>query len=281
MLESFISYLINVEGKPLTTARMYEYDIKEMIKYFNEKKIKVKKATTKDLYNYMIYLSKKGLKAITRARQCSSIRVFYSYLGLKDNPAANLHKPKVEKKEVTYLSLSESIHLIKSTKEIQERNHKRNIAIITLFLNLGLRLSELVSIDIEDIKEDEIRIKGKGNKERILYLNPNCQKAILDYLEGRGKGALFLSEQGKRISRRTVQYIVAKEIKNAGLNSNISCHKLRHTCATNMYQAGTDIRLLQKILGHENISTTEIYIHVHDKQIKEAIERIGGIYEKL
>lgn len=284
MLNSFINYLVNIEGKPLTTTKIYEYDIKAMLKYFHENKIKVKKATFKDLCNYMTYLAEKGLKASTRARQCSAIRAFYFFLqsqGLKNNPAKYLHKPRVEKKEVVYLTLHESIDLINTTKRVKQRNHKRNFAIITLFLNLGIRLSELISINIEDIKEDRIIIKGKGRKERTLFLNDACQNAIYDYIENRKEGALFLSERKTRISKRTVQYIVQKEILFADLNENITPHKLRHTCATNLYQLGADIRLLQQILGHESILTTEIYVHINDKQVKNAIERIGEYYEGL
>lgn len=279
MIENFKSYLLNVEGKPYTTVKMYAYDIQSLLRYFTDHKIRVKKATKNDLYNYMTFLAQKGIKPVTRSRQCSAIKKFYAYLGLKN--ADFLHKPKIDKREVTCLTLSESVRLIYMAKKRKERNHLRNVCTIVLFLNLGLRLSELISINIEDIdfENQKIRIKGKGGKERTLYLNKNCISAINDYRKDRTCGALFLSEQKSRVSRRTVQYIVQNQIRNAGLTG--TPHKLRHTCATNMYQTGTDIRLLQKILGHENISTTEIYVHVKDEQMKKAIDRMGGIYEKL
>ena len=150
-----------------------------------------------------------------------------------------------------------------------------------------MRLSELVNINIKDIDFSEARLSviGKGNKERTIYLNKACLKAISEYLDVRPKEgvkvdkqnshkALFLSERRERISRRTVQYIVDKELKNAGFDtSKFSVHKLRHTAATLMYQYGNvDIRALQVLLGHESISTTEIYTHVDNSQVRNAVE---------
>ena len=166
----------------------------------------------------------------------------------------------------------------------EERNKERDYAIITLFLNCGLRLSELVGININDISFDDAKMTviGKGNKERTIYLNKACLKAINDYLEVRPKigikpdsiKALFLSERKERISKRTVQYVVDKELKRAGLDTKkYSTHKLRHTAATLMYQYGNvDIRALQELLGHESISTTEIYTHVANEQVRNAVD---------
>ena len=161
------------------------------------------------------------------------------------------------------------------------------MAIITLFLNCGLRLSELVAINIQyiDFNEYKLNVIGKGNKERTIYLNKACINAINGYLPVRPKEnvkndfkasnkALFLSKRKERISNRTVQYIVEKELKKAGLDtSKYSVHKLRHTAATLMYQYGNvDIRALQELLGHESISTTEIYTHVSNEQVRNAVE---------
>ena len=173
------------------------------------------------------------------------------------------------------------------TADDDNRNAKRDYAMITLFLNCGMRLAELVGININDIdfNENKMTVIGKGNKERTVYLNKACIKAINEYLTVRPKGiktdkqnskkALFLSERKERISRRTVQYIVDKELMKAGFDSKkYSVHKLRHTAATLMYQYGqVDIRALQEILGHESISTTEIYTHVANEQARDAIEK--------
>ena len=144
-----------------------------------------------------------------------------------------------------------------------------------------MRLSELVNINIHDIQSDRLVITGKGNKERTVYLSDACREAISDYLKVRprdgvkDRDALFLSNRRQRISNKTVQYLVKKYLATAGLDTaKYSTHKLHHTAATLMYQEGdVDIRLLQEILGHTNLSTTEIYTHVNDSQLKDAVNQ--------
>ena len=233
--------------------------------------------------SYLYYLkSNFNSKPATIARKVSTIRVFFNYMCQKEkkmviNPAQNLETPKLDKRLPKYLTLEDSKKLLEVAADESNRNCKRDLAIITLFLNCGMRLSELVGINLNDIQFDECRMTviGKGNKERTIYLNKNCMKAINDYLKVRpndrikyeDRNALFLSERLERISRRTVQHIVEKELKNAGLDINkYSVHKLRHTAATLMYQYGdVDIRALQ--------ATTEIYTHVASKQIQDAVSR--------
>ena len=160
----------------------------------------------------------------------------------------------------------------------------RDIAMIDLLASTGMRVGELVKMNREDIDfhERQCVVFGKGNKERTIYLNSACMNAVNKYLAVRphdnvkydSKDALFLSERRERISNRTVQYIVKQELKRAGLDTNkYSVHKLRHTAATLMYKYGNvDIRALQELLGHESISTTEIYTHVDNSQIRNAVE---------
>jgi len=191
---------------------------------------------------------------------------------LKSNPAAGLKAPKREKRLPVYLNLDESRELL---SEIAGKYAVRDKAILTLFLNCGLRLSELVGIDRSDIRGDTLQVIGKGNKERTIYLNKACLSALNGYLDTRTdtEKALFLSERKQRISNRTVQSLVKKHIGKAGLDTEkYSTHKLRHTAATLMYKHGhVDIRALQAILGHESISTTEIYTHVDDEQLRAAV----------
>ena len=192
------------------------------------------------------------------------------------NPASELDSPKILKRLPKYLNIDESKRLLNS---IDGKHRERDYAIITLFLNCGLRLSELVNININNIKNDTLTVIGKGNKERTIYLNNACINAINNYLKVRpvngvkDKNALFLSERKQRISNKTVQSIVKKYIMLAGLDpERYSTHKLRHTAATLMYRYGNvDIRALQRILGHESISTTEIYTHVDDSQLRNAV----------
>ena len=250
----------------------------------------VSKITLDDIHSFLFYLTNTySSKAATRARKVSSIRVFFNYLcnkaGLiEKNPAQNLETPKLDKRIPKYLTLDDSKKLLEAVNDMDDRNKERDYAIITLFLNCGMRLSELVGINIKDINfnDQKLNVIGKGNKERTIYLNSACMNAVNKYLAVRphdnvkydSKDALFLSERRERISNRTVQYIVKQELKRAGLDTNkYSVHKLRHTAATLMYKYGNvDIRALQELLGHESISTTEIYTHVDNSQIRNAVE---------
>ncbi len=199
-----------------------------------------------------------------------------------------MENPKQDRRLPKYLSLDDSKKLLDVASDEDNRNCQRDYAITTLFLNCGMRLSELVGINTNDINFSDCKLNviGKGNKERTIYLNKACMKAIADYLQVRPKEnikhdsrysekALFLSERRERISNRTVQHIIAKELQKAGLDcKKYSVHKLRHTAATLMYQYGqVDIRALQELLGHESISTTEIYTHVNNEQVRDAVER--------
>ena len=306
-LNSFLDYTATILNKSPNTVKEYNYDLNRFLKYMkyhlrltDEKDLdkitihdlsldSLNKVTLDDIHSYLFYLANTfQSKPATRARKAASIRVFFKYLSqkglIKDNPAINLETPKLGKRIPKYLSLDDSKKLLEVANSEDTRNHERDYAILTLFLNCGMRLSELVGIDIQDIdfNENKMNVIGKGNKERTIYLNKACITAINLYLNVRpkttiktdSKNALFLSERLERISNRTVQYIVKQELLKAGLDTNkYSVHKLRHTAATLMYKYGNvDIRALQEVLGHESISTTEIYTHVDNDQIRNAIE---------
>ncbi len=243
----------------------------------------IKKITLSDAYKFMIYCKDvRKNNERTRARRVISIRRFFSYLTdnlglLNTNPMKTLDIPKAKKALPKYLTLEEAEKLL---SVIDGPFKERDYAIITLFLNCGMRLAELVSIDYNDIKADgSLVITGKGNKERTVYLNNACLRAIRDYLKKRPNDgvkdrALFLSSRYQRISPKTVQHIVYTNLDKAGLSDRgLSVHKLRHTAATLMYQYGNvDLLLLKEILGHENLSTTEIYTHTTADAAKKAIE---------
>ena len=270
---------------------MTDYEQLDITKFSEQD---LKKITLSDIHSYVSHLAiDNKSKATTRARKISTIRIFFKYLSQKTNilevnPAQNLETPKLEKRMPKYLSLDDSKKLLNAADNQDNRNYKRDYAITTLFLNCGMRLSELVGINMNDIDFNECKMTviGKGNKERTIYLNKSCMVAINDYISSRppqslikrdsknSEKALFLSEQKKRISNRTVQAIINKELQQAGLDSkNLSVHKLRHTAATLMYQYGNvDIRALQELLGHQSISTTEIYTHVSNDQVRNAVE---------
>ena len=179
-----------------------------------------------------------------------------------------------------HLTLEDSMELL---SVVDGPNKERDYCIITLFLNCGMRLSELCGLNLSDIHSDgTMRLLGKGNKERIVYINDACNEAIKAYLAVRpndninfaDRNALFISRNKRRISNKTVQHIVKTYLEKAGLGGQgYSVHKLRHTAATLMYQHGNvDIRVLKDILGHSNLGTTQIYTHISDTQIKNAID---------
>lgn len=243
----------------------------------------IKDITLNDAYQFLIYLKQERKNnETTRARRVIAIRRFFIYLTdnlglLESNPMKNLDIPKTKKSLPKYLTLEEAEKLL---AVVDGKYKERDYAIITLFLNCGMRLSELVSIDYNDIKADgSLVITGKGNKERNVYLNTACLVAINNYLkirptDGVRDRALFLSARNQRISPKTVQHIVYSNLEKAGLGDRgLSVHKLRHTAATLMYQHGdVDLLLLKEILGHENLGTTEIYTHISSDATKRAIE---------
>ena len=306
-VKDFLIYMQNIKNRSKSTIREYHYDLRDLfrfLKLYKIDKIKfdnitdelidntdivnlnidfVKKIELSDLYEYLNYLSNmRSDKPTTRARKIAAIKSFFNYVTFKQkildkNPAVELETPKLGKRLPKYLSLDESVALLHS---IDGKNEKRDTCIITLFLNCGLRLSELVAINFKDIKGDVLNVIGKGDKERSIYLNESCRKALKEYIAVRPKDvkdhdALFISERGTRIGRRTVEMMVKKYITLAGLDpKKYSPHKLRHTAATLMHKyGGVDIRSLQQILGHESVSTTEIYTHVDSEQVKEALEK--------
>jgi len=307
-LNSFLDYTATILNKSPNTIKEYNYDLNNFLKFIlyhfkmaNNKEIKdidihnmsidtINKITLDDIHAYLFYLKNNfQSKAATRARKVSSIRVFFNYLSnkanmIEKNPAQNLESPKQDKRIPKYLTLDDSKKLLDAATNIDDRNKERDYAIITLFLNCGMRLSELVGINFKDISftDCKLNVIGKGNKERTIYLNKACMNALNNYITVRprdavktdSRDALFLSERKERISNRTVQYIVKQELRRAGLDTNkYSVHKLRHTAATLMYQYGNvDIRALQELLGHESISTTEIYTHVDNSQVRNAVE---------
>jgi len=300
--QDFLSYMDTIKGKSQNTISEYHYDLRSFFRFlkihyklvpadseFNSITVTdlditfIKKISLSDLYAFMSYLSiDKSNKVASRARKVAAIKSFFNYLTkkakvLEINPASELEAPKMGKRMPKYLNIDESKKLLDS---IDGPNKERDFAIITLFLNCGLRLSELISLNVTQISSDKMTVIGKGNKERTVYLNLACKNALNEYMRVRpkdnlkDKNALFLSERKQRISSRTVQVIVKKYLSIAGLDTNkYSPHKLRHTAATLMYQYGNaDIRSLQEILGHESVATTEIYTHINKEQLQKAID---------
>lgn len=303
----FINYLSTIKGKSPNTISAYKVDLltffrfMKLYKGFADPKMEfedieiddvddafIKRIKLSDLYAFLSFAENyRSNGTYARARKVSTLRSFYKYLYgkakfLEENPALELESPKIQKRHPIYLTLDESKALLLKMDKTDD-NYVRDYCILTLFLNCGMRLSELCGINISSIKGDILTIIGKGNKERTVYLNNACISAINNYIIERNKkkayiipehkDALFISERKCRINKRTVERIVKKYIGEAGLDKQkYTPHKLRHTAATLMYKHGNvDIRSLQMILGHDNISTTQIYTHVDDDKLRQAV----------
>jgi len=310
ILRDFLTYHEAIQGHSKKTVDEYFLDLRNFFRYIKIEKNKVprtaefdsidisdvdldlvRSVTLSDVYSYMNYLSRDraqhpnskntdyGLMASSRARKIAAIRSFYKYLTnkaklLAENPMQDLDSPRMKKSLPRYLDLESSIQLLESVDgPFQERDR----CILTLFLNCGLRISELIGLNVTDVRGDQLRVLGKGNKERILYLNDACIQSIQDYLAVRDtmqpidQRALFLSRRRTRISKAAVEKLVKKHLLKAGLDaSQYSPHKLRHTAATLMLQNGVDVRTLQEVLGHEHLNTTQIYTHVDNENLRMA-----------
>lgn len=298
-IRSFLIYSQTIRGRSEKTVNEYYLDLRTFFRYFIYKKNLCPKSiafheidisiidlkliesiTISDIYDFFIYLdSERKNKNRTRARKVSTLKSFYKYLTVKSgllekNPVADLDLPKPQHKLPVYLELPECLKLLKA---VDGKNYHRDYAILMVFLNTGIRLSELVGINLTDIFENRLRVFGKGGKERIVFLNEACLDAINAYRKVRpvdgviDKKALFLSNRRTRISHQMVQNLVKKYIEKAGLDTQrYSVHKLRHTAATLMFQNGVDIRVLKEVLGHENLGTTQIYTHLGETQLEDA-----------
>lgn len=306
ILEDYLNYMETIKGTSPNTVKEYYFDLRTFFRFlklryrlvddelsFEEIPISdvdidlIKKINIQDLHAYISYVDKKRDNGnFTKSRKVASIRSFFDYLYSKinvidRNPAESLEFPKKENRHPVYLTLEESENLLNVVlQNNNEEYRKRDYAIIMLFLNCGLRLSELASIDVDKIKDnDTLGVIGKGNKERTIFLNDACIEAINDYLKVRPKNpkdgkALFISKRKNRMSNRAIQHMIDRYLEKANLDTDIySTHKLRHTAATLMYKYGNvDIRALQEILGHESVSTTQIYTHIDDDRLRDAIK---------
>ena len=311
ILRDFLVYHETIQGHSRRTVDEYFLDLRNFFRFLKLDKGRVARntpldqisiddvdlelvssVTLSDVYSYMNYLSRdrvvhpnspdahSGLSAPARARKVAAIRSFYKYLTnkaklLSENPVQDLDSPHLKKSLPRYLDLEESVSLL---NHVDGANQARDYCILTLFLNCGLRISELVGLNVTDVRGNQLRVLGKGNKERMLFLNEACQSALEDWLTERSmltlvdQNALFVTLQNRRrISRAAVHKLVKKHLAAAGLDSTqYSAHKLRHTAATLMLQNGVDVRTLQEVLGHDHLNTTQIYTHVDNDDLRTA-----------
>lgn len=312
ILRDFLTYHETIKGQSKLTISEYYLDLRMFLRFMKLMRLDmpihtqledidirdinlefIRQIQTSDIFDFLSYLSSDriqnpespspeyGISAKSRARKLSAIKSFYKYLTVRtkqltENPVADLEYPKIRKSLPKYLTMEQSAALLKA---VSGQNEKRDYAILMLFLNCGIRRSELVGLNLTDVYEDRIRVVGKGNKERFVYFGTPCRKAIDAYLAERNKKvlsdnrALFGSRDNNRISVSAVHRMVKKYLLAAGLDaSQFSAHKLRHTAATMMLSGGVDVRTVQEVLGHENLNTTQIYTHIENTELKIAAE---------
>ena len=312
ILRDFLTYHENIKGQSPRTIAEYYLDLRMFLRFIklmrNDMPLNtpledipikdidlsfVGSISTSEVFDFLSYLANDrplnpdssftdyGIEPAARSRKLSAIKSFYKYLTvrtkqLQDNPVADLEYPKLRKSLPKYLTISQAAALLQA---VSGQNAKRDYAILMLFLNCGIRRSELVGLNISDVCDDRIRVVGKGNKERTVYFGSACHKAIDAYMEERCKlvltdnRALFGSRNGNRISVTAVHRLVEKALLKAGLDATqFSAHKLRHTAATMMLSGGVDVKTVQEVLGHENLNTTQIYTHIENTELKLAAE---------
>jgi site-specific recombinase XerD len=308
--EVLLNFLVNeqsVKGHSINTIIGYKSDLVEFLKYTKKQKKSlkpsideinfktinkefIKSITYNDAMKFLNYITYekldkhgkiKGDGESTRARKVNAIKSFFLYLEItgiiSSNPMFKLVAPKIGERTVVYLNVDESKSLLNSVKEYDGEFRERDYCIITLFVNCGLRLSELVSVNLNSIKGSTLTVIGKGNKERDVPLTNACLHAIENYLPLRPdikdiKGEpMFISKRMRRISKESVGGIVKKYVNKAGLDSKVTAHKLRHTAASLMYKGNKNLKALQEILGHKNITTTQIYTHIEDQSKRDTV----------
>lgn len=310
ILKEFLTYHETIKGQSPKTISEYYLDLRMFLRFIklmreempitadlNEINIKdvdldfVRQVTSSEVYEFLSYLANErtinpdspvptyGISPTARARKLSSIKSFFKYLTVRtkqltENPVAEMEYPKLRKSLPKYLTFEQSKALLQA---VSGPNKNRDYAILMLFLNCGIRRSELVGLNLTDVYEDRIRVVGKGNKERVVYFGVPCRKAIEAYLPERNKKilsdnrALFGSRDNNRISVTAVHRLVKKYLLMAGLDpEQYSAHKLRHTAATMMLSGGVDVKTVQEVLGHENLNTTQIYTHIENTELKVA-----------
>ena len=312
ILRDFLIYHETIKGQSPRTIHEYYLDLRMFLRFVRLMRNDMPIATclddipikdidipflrdigTSDVFDFLSYLANDrainpeslapdyGISPTARARKLSAIKSFYKYLTvrtklLQENPVADIEYPKLRKSLPKYLTMDQARALLQA---VEGPNQVRDYAILMIFLNCGIRRSELVGLNLTDIYEDRLRVVGKGNKERFVYFGTPCRKAIDAYLEQRKKliltdnRALFASRNGNRISVTAVHRLVEKALKQAGMDATqFSAHKLRHTAATMMLSGGVDVKTVQEVLGHENLNTTQIYTHIENTELKIAAE---------
>lgn len=287
-INNFKNYLNIERGLSTNSIKSYENDLNKFLNFLQIEKNKYKPdEVTTDLIKEFIYDISKKLKSSSQSRIISGIRNFYDYLIfeniISNNPVDNIELPKIEKKLPNILSIEEIDRIINNINK-EKPESERNIAIIETLYGCGLRVSELINLKISNLffSEDFIIVTGKGNKQRLVPISEVNKKSINCYiLNSRGKlkikeeckDTLFLNRRGSKLSREMIFTIIKKLVLKSKINKKISPHSFRHSFATHLLENGADLKSIQQLLGHQSITTTEIYMHLDNKALLNVMNK--------
>ena len=287
-INNFKNYLNIERGLSTNSIKSYENDLNKFLNFLQIEKNKYKPdEVTTDLIKEFIYDISKKLKSSSQSRIISGIRNFYDYLIfeniISNNPVDNIELPKIEKKLPNILSIEEIDRIINNINK-EKPESERNIAIIETLYGCGLRVSELINLKISNLffSEDFIIVTGKGNKQRLVPISEVNKKSINCYiLNSRSKlkikeeykDTLFLNRRGSKLSREMIFTIIKKLVLKSKINKKISPHSFRHSFATHLLENGADLKSIQQLLGHQSITTTEIYMHLDNKALLNVMNK--------
>ena len=273
-VDNFLHYLKDELNYSEYTIKNYQLDLTDFFKYLNLHKIDYLNILNTHVRGYLKYLDTCNLKNTTISRRISALRTFYNYLLEKNLVTSNIFlivkNPKLEKKLPNYLSYTEIEDLLNSI-DIKTADGLMKRLLIELFYSTGCRVGEMVNIKVSDIDlvNKTIKVMGKGSKERIVYYGDYASKYLDMYLKGGKKGYLFTGKGGNKLTIYDVEAIVKDIMKHISIKTHVTPHTLRHTFATHLLNNGADIRTVQELLGHANLSTTGIYTHVSSDRLKD------------
>lgn len=277
-IEKYIRYLEIEKNASGHTILNYKRDLEEFKQFLGETQVENSDYLT--IRRFLGSLKEKNLKSRSVARKLSCLRSFFRFLNregfLKNDPTSAISSPKLEKHLPLFMTENEVTKLVESPQS-EEPSGLRDRAILETFYSTGIRISELVGLNLENIDffSAVVKVMGKGRKERMVPIGDKALRAIRDYIEHRKKETqvVFLNKNGRRITTRGVRLVLDKYIQRSSLRENISPHTLRHSFATHLLNRGADLRSVQELLGHANLSTTQIYTHLTTEKLKSVYDK--------
>lgn len=287
MLEAFIEFISVERGLAKNTIESYERDLKNYITFLNKENIyNIDNTTRTVIVSYFLYMQKQGKASSSISRSCAAIKAFYHFLMnerlIQSDPTINLETPKMEHRLPRVLTVDDVENLL-NQPDTNTCWGLRDKSMLELLYATGIRVSELIKIKIDDINLDVgfLRCVGKGSKERIVpvgsvamnYIKLYINTARYEILKGKDNDILYLNHRGEGLTRQGFWKIIKKYALKAGISSKITPHTLRHSFATHLLENGADLRAVQEMLGHADISTTQIYTHITRNRIKEVYDR--------